>query len=516
MELRPYQTKAVASSLHAWESFDRLLGVAATGAGKTVIASHILLKRFDYGPSLFIAHRQELLTQAIDKLMRVTGQNIGLEQAVSHTNAAHKIVVASVQSLHEKRLEKWQREHFRTIIIDECHRSTSKTYQRVLSYFLRAKCLGITATPDRTDQRSLGEVFEHIAFEVGLIELVRQGWLAPIRTMQIPLKIDLNGIEVDYRGELDVTETAHRLEPYLDALAQELATNHSERKTLVFLPLVRLSQMFAEAAQAAGLAAEHIDGESPDRKDILDRFRHSQTRVLSCAALLSEGYDEPSVDCIVMMRPTQSRSFYAQCAGRGFRLFEGKKDLLLLDPFWLSAEHSLIKPASLVAETDAEAEQITALLSEEPDLLEAMDKAKAINLALVQQRAAQLAKVLDATSKRERTVFDPLEVASVLGNEKLAAFIPVMHWHTEHVTTKQAELLVKLGVNPDGVQNRGHAHEILNKLMKRMRHRLATFRQLRYLIKYGHPSPHTCTMEDASKFLDKVWGKRPDKQMTFA
>lgn len=514
MELRPYQSKAVISTLRAWDSFDRLLGVAATGAGKTVIASHILLERFPQGPSLFIAHRKELLTQAIDKLFRITGVPIGLEQAQLHSHFGHKIVVASVASLHETRLEKWSQEHFSTIIIDECHRSTSKLYQRVLSYFYRAKTLGITATPDRSDQRSLGEVFEHICFEIGLIPLVREGWLAPIKTETIPLKIDLEGVELDSRGDLDVTQAGDRLEPYLDALALEL-TKHIKRKILVFLPLVRLSQMFAESAQAVGLAAEHIDGESKDREKILARFREGETRVLSCAALLSEGYDEPSIDCVVMMRPTQSRSFYYQCIGRGFRTCEGKTDLLVLDPFWLSSEHSLVKPASLVAETDTEAEQIAAILEQEPDLLKAMDKAKTINLALVQQKARELAKILDATSKRERTVFDPLEIAGVLGNEKLADFIPVMHWHTESVTTKQAELLVKLGVNPDGVQNRGHAHVILKDLLKRTRKHLATFRQLRWLIKYRHPSPHTCTIDDATKFLDKRWGKgRRDKQMT--
>lgn len=514
VELRPYQLKAVNSTLAAWGTFDRLLGCAATGAGKTVIASHILLERFPSGPALFIAHRKELLSQAIDKLRRVTGIPIGLEQADSHSHLGHKIVVASVASLHEARLEKWQRDHYSTIIIDECHRSVSKLYQRVLDYFFRAKTLGITATPDRTDQRSLGEVFEHIAFEIGLIGLVRDGWLAPIKTETIPLKIDLEGVELDSRGDLDATQTADRLEPYLDALALEL-TKHIKRKILVFLPLVRLSQMFAESAQAVGLAAEHIDGESRDRKEILKRFHHGETRVLSCAALLSEGYDEPSIDCIVMMRPTKSRSFYYQCVGRGFRIFEGKSDLLVLDPFWLSTEHSLVKPASLVAETDAQAEQIAAILEQEPDLLKAMERAKEINLALVQQRAAEMAKMLDATSKRERTVFDPLEVASVLENEKLADFIPVMGWHSESVTTKQTELLVKLGVNPDGVMNRGHAHVILKDLLKRTKRHLATFRQLRYLIKYHHPSPHTATVQEATEFLEKIWGKgRRDKQMT--
>jgi len=511
VELRPYQEKAVKSTINAWGTYNRCMGAAATGAGKTVIASHILLQRLSQGPALFIAHRDELLTQAIDKLYRIIGVSIGLEQAQNRSRLDQKIVVASIQSLHEQRLTKWGHSHFATIIIDECHRSVTKMYARVLSHFQWAKTLGITATPSRTDQRSLGEVFEHICFEIELIKLIRDGWLVPIRTELLPLKIDLDGVKTE-KGDLDAVETAHRLEPFLDSLAREMLTRQ-DRKILVFLPLVKLSQQFAETAQGLGLAAEHIDGQSTDRKEILERFKQGETRILSCAMLLTEGYDEPSVDCICMMRPTQSNTLYCQCVGRGFRIHPGKKDLLLLDPLWLSTEHSLVRPANLVAQSEAEAMQITALLTGEPDLLKAMDEAKEINLRLVQERAAALAKILDATSKRERQVYDPLEVASVLENPKLADFIPVVGWHIEDVSTKQCEALKKFGVNPDGVQNKGHAHAILSELIGRTRRNLATFRQMRQLIRYGHPNPGTATFEEAGEFLDGIFGNRRPKQM---
>jgi superfamily II DNA or RNA helicase len=516
MDLRDYQIRAVRSVFKYWADWRRLLGVAATGAGKTVIAAHILKERMESGPCLFVAHREELLAQAIDKLWRVTGEDIGLEQADSHSHLGHRIVVASVASLHQARIAKWPSHYFQTIIIDECHRAAAKSYQNVLNHFDEAKVLGITATPDRNDQKSLGSIFESIAFEIGLIELIEKKWLAPIRVEQIPLKIDLSGVGLDSRGDLDVTQTAHVLEPYLDSLAEEILA-HRDRKTLVFLPLVRLSQDFAESARALGLAAEHIDGNSPDRKQILERFKRNQTRVLSCAALLSEGYDEPSVDCIVMMRPTQSRTLYCQCLGRGFRTCEGKKDLLVLDPLWLSGEHSLVRPANLVAATEDEAEQIFKLLGEEPDLLRAKAKAKEINLALVRERAKRLAERLDATSKRQRQLFDPLEAASVLADPELAEYEPVMGWQEESVSVKQAGLLTQFGVDPKAVKCKGQASAILSRLIKRRKQSLATFRQLRCLVQYGYPDPQHATFEDASKFLDRKFGggKRRLIQGTF-
>lgn len=516
INLRDYQIRAVDSVLNGWREWCRQLGVAATGAGKTVIAAHIFNRRLSSGPCLFIAHREELLDQAIDKLWRVTGESIGLERAESHANLSHRIVVASVASLHQARIVKWPPDYFKTLVIDECHRSAAKSYQNILNHFTEAKVLGITATPDRADQKSLGNIFESIAFEIGLIELIEKKWLAPIRVEQIPLKIDLSEVQLDSRGDLDVNQSAHALEPYLGSLAEELLAR-ADRKTLVFFPLVRLSATFAEIARGLGLPAEHIDGESSDRKEILARFHRGDTRILSCAALLSEGYDEPSVDCIVMMRPTQSRTLYCQCLGRGFRICEGKTDLLVLDPLWLSGEHSLVRPANLVAATEDEAEQIFKILGQEPDLLKAKARAKEIDLALVQERARRLAERLDATSKRQRQVFDPLEAASILHDPELADYEPVMGWHSDGVSEKQAALLRDMGIDPAAVKCKGQASIILGRLIGRRKQSLATFRQLRWLIHYGYPDPQNATFEQASAFLDTKFGRRPPRptQMSF-
>ena len=163
MQLRPYQEEAANRTLKSWTQYDRLLGVAATGAGKTVIAAHIIHTRMPEGPALFIAHREELLNQAIEKLKWVTGISASREQATSRASLSDAVVVASVQSLHAARLERWPPDQ------------------------------GITATPDRSDQRSLGEIFEEIAFEIELPQLIEDGYLAPILVETLPLKIDLAG-----------------------------------------------------------------------------------------------------------------------------------------------------------------------------------------------------------------------------------------------------------------------------------------------------------------------------------
>jgi len=148
----------------------------------------------------------------------------------------------------------------------------------------------------------------------------------------------------------------------LHELADAICMHVAERKTLIFTPLVRTADQFAEILRAHGLAAESICGESPDRKGILGRFASGETGVLCNAMLLTEGYDEPSIDCVICLRPTAIRSLYAQMVGRGTRTLDGKENLLLLDFLWLSRVHDLVGPASLIAKDEAEAVEIRAQL----------------------------------------------------------------------------------------------------------------------------------------------------------
>jgi superfamily II DNA or RNA helicase len=210
-----------------------------------------------------------------------------------HADLDAGVVVGSVQTLsRNSRLQRFAREHFRTVIVDEAHRTLADSYLRILNHFSHAKVLGVTATPDRGDRRSLGQYYEDIAFEISLLDLIKDGWLCPIRIKTVPLKIDISRVGMQ-AGDYSEEEVAQALEPVLHELADAICTHVAERKTLIFTPLVRTADQFAAILRAHGLVAESICGESTDRKEILSRFTSGQTGVLCNAMLLTEVMTSP-------------------------------------------------------------------------------------------------------------------------------------------------------------------------------------------------------------------------------
>jgi superfamily II DNA or RNA helicase len=194
VRLRDYQKRVVLQTLRAWEGHQRLLGVAPTGSGKTIIFSAIAHARQPAGKTLIMAHREELIDQNIDKLYKSTGLIADKEKAEFRARMTSQVVCGSVQSLMGKRRERFAPDHFATIIVDEAHHSLADSYQSVLSYFSGAKVLGVTATPDRGDKKNLGDFFEHVAFEITLPELINSGYLVKPVAKTVPLKIDLRGV----------------------------------------------------------------------------------------------------------------------------------------------------------------------------------------------------------------------------------------------------------------------------------------------------------------------------------
>jgi superfamily II DNA or RNA helicase len=504
-KLRPYQETAVAAVIEKWDQDKRLLLIAPTGSGKTIIFSHIAHRTFrtDGGKTLILAHRDELIDQAIDKLERATGLRAGKEKAGSLGNRRSTVTVGSVQTLKGTRLANWPPDYFARIIVDECHHIVADSYQRILSHFSDAKVLGCTATADRGDKRNLGQYFDEIAFEISLIDLIRDGYLSPIKVHTVPIKIDLKDVRM-LDGDLAAEGTAHAIEPYLEEIASIIAREFKDRKTLVFLPRIALSEKFAILCQERGLLAEHADGTSPDRAEILERFTNNQTRLLSNCSLLSEGFDEPSIDCVVCLRPTRIRSLFAQMAGRGTRTSPGKTELLLIDFLWLTHEHSLIQAVHLVSSDNREAASIARhIQGGTGDLLQAKDRSDQERISEGQKLAARLA----ANRHRNAKTFDALEFAVALRDLAIADYEPTMHWHTELVTEKQTAFLSKYGIDPTTVKDRGQAHQIIARIMKRWDLKLATPRQVRWLVKSGHPQPHLCTFAQAKEFLDHLWAR---------
>ena len=350
MELRPYQKEAKEAVFEQWENGTmKTLLVLPTGCGKTIVFAKITEECVSHGDRvLILAHRGELLEQAADKIARATGLKCATEKAEeSCLGSWYRITVGSVQSLmRTTRLSRFPEDYFNTIIIDEAHHCISDSYQRVLKHFSDAKVLGVTATPDRGDMKNLGQVFESLAYEYTLPKAIKEGYLSPIKAVTIPLQVDLTGVGVQ-SGDFKAGDLGTALDPYLESIAAEMEKYCQKKKTVVFLPLVKTSQKFRDILNTHGFRAAEVNGESQDRAEILEDYATGKYNVLCNSMLLTEGWDCPDVDCIVVLRPTKVRSLYCQMVGRGTRLAPGKDHLLLLDFLWHTERHELCHPAHL-------------------------------------------------------------------------------------------------------------------------------------------------------------------------
>ena len=283
MELRPYQETARQKVQEEWEEGKkRTLLVLPTGTGKTIVFSKIIEDRVKKGERvLVIAHRGELLEQASDKLYKSTGLKTATEKAKQTSlDSFYRVVVGSVQTLQrEKRLNQFPPEYFDTIVIDEAHHAISDGYQRVLQHFESANVLGVTATPDRGDMRNLGSYFESLAYEYSLPEAIKSGYLSPIKALTIPLKLDLSNVK-QQAGDFSTKDLGTALDPYLEQIAEEMKKQCFNRKTVVFLPLVKTSQKFRDILNQHGFKAAEVNGESTDREQVLKDYEEGKYNVL--------------------------------------------------------------------------------------------------------------------------------------------------------------------------------------------------------------------------------------------
>ena len=513
VSLRPYQQEAYDAIFEKWgEGQRKLLLSLPTGCGKTVVFAKVIENLVRKGERvLVLAHRAELLTQAADKLSKVTGLGCAVEKAESSCAGSwFRVVVGSVQTLcREKRLSRFDERFFTSIIIDEAHHCLSDSYQKVLEHFPDAKVLGVTATPDRGDMRNLGEYFEALAYEYSLTRAIREKYLSPIKAQTIPLKLDISGVGMQ-NGDYAAGALGSALDPYLEGIAQEMAAICRGRKTVVFLPLVKTSQKMRDILNSHGLRAAEVNGESGDRAQILDAFSRGEYDVLCNSMLLTEGWDCPQVDCIVVLRPTKVRSLYCQMVGRGTRLHPGKEELLLLDFLWHTERHELCRPACLICESPDVAKKMTENLEEEAiekngqmaiDLETAEAQAKE---DVVAQREEALAKALEEMKKRKRKLVDPLQFEMSIQAEDLSGYIPAFGWECGPPSDKQKERLEKLGIFPDQIENAGKANLLLDRLAKRRDEGLTTPKQIRFLEGKGFEHVGTWQFSDAKRLIDRI------------
>lgn len=509
LALRPYQAEAKYAVLGEWEAGRlRTLLVLPTGCGKTIVFAKIAEAEVKAGRRvLILAHRGELLAQAADKIQKATGLCSAVEKAESSCLGSwFRVVVGSVQTLQRPaRLELFEPDYFGTIIIDEAHHATTDGYLRVLEHFPAARVLGVTATPDRGDMKNLGTVFDSLAYEYTLPQAIREGYLCRILAQTIPLKLDLAGVALS-SGDFAAGGLGDALEPYLEQIAAEMARTCAGRRTVVFLPLIRTSRKFRDILNAHGFSAAEVNGQSNHRAEILADFSAGRYNVLCNSMLLTEGWDCPAVDCVVILRPTKVRSLYSQMVGRGTRLSPetGKKDLLLLDFLWLSERHELCRPADLVCTDRAVAARMTEQLAETGAPLELEEAAREAAADVVAQREESLAKQLAEQRRKKGRLVDPLQYEMSIQAEDLAGYVPAFGWETGAVTEAQASALEKLGINPDGVESAGKASLLLDRLALRREAGLSTPKQIRCLENYGFKNVGTWGFEDARRMIDRI------------
>lgn len=506
MELRPYQVEAKQAILSAWsEGHRKTLLVLSTGLGKTIVFSSVTEHQVKLGHRVLImAHRGELLTQAADKLKMLTGLDAAFEQGENRSlGSFFPVTVGSVQSLcQEKRLSMFPKDYFQDIIVDEAHHALSESYQRVLSHFPDANVLGVTATPDRGDKQTLGTFFDSQAYEYSMGRAIREGYLSPVKARMIPLQLDISKAGIS-GGDYNAVDIGCALEPYLHQIADEMARYCRGRKTVVFLPLIATSQKFCRMLNDVGMRAAEVNGMSDDRSKILAEFENGMYDVLCNSMLLTEGWDCPAVDCIVILRPTKVRSLYQQMVGRGMRLFPGKENLLLLDFLWLTERHDLCRPSALIAKD----ENIAAMMDEnlrndeELDILEAEEEAER---DVLREREEALAQELAAMRSKKKKLVDPIQYALSIAAEDLTSYEPTFPWEMGPPSEKQLTFLENRGILPDTVENAGLASLLIDRLKRRQEEGLATPKQIRCLERYGFRRVGTWQFDTASALISRL------------
>lgn len=342
ISLRDYQTDARTAVIEAWrkKKVTRPLVQLPTGTGKTVVFAS--LARELQAKTLIIAHRDELLRQAQDKVNMVWPEaRTGIVKAHENDFEGKDVVIASIQTLSRgKRLKQIVGENFDLCIIDEAHHSVSKTYRDTINYlgFMdddpKRLLLGVTATTKRLDKMGLRNVFQKIVFESSIRTMVKAGYLSDIRGFRTNTGVDLTTIKTSKGDFVEVelsvmVNTPERNEKVVESYIEHAAG----RKAVCFAAGVQHAHDLADVFLTHGIMARAISGKTPDdeRKEILRAFSAGEIQVLCNCNILTEGYDEPSISCILLARPTKSATLYTQMVGRGTRKYPGKLDCIVID-----------------------------------------------------------------------------------------------------------------------------------------------------------------------------------------
>lgn len=522
--LRHYQVEAVDAIVKSLETNASTLLVMATGGGKTQVfssvADHFINKG---GRVLCLAHRKELVQQAADRLELVTGEQCDIEMAEFYASNRSKVVSASVQTMTQpKRLERWAKDHFALVIADEAHHYTASTFKRILDYF-DAKVLGVTATPDRGDEKALGKVFSDVAYVFDIVDGIDQGYLVPIRGKSVSVEeIDLSSISKS-AGDLAIGELDDEMVKHIEGIVQKTLELEPGRQGIWFWPGVKSAELACDRINALlPNSCAFVSGETPkeERDEIMKGFKNGHYSHLSNCQVATEGFDAPGANMVVIGRPTLSRALYAQMVGRGLRVLpnlvdaspgddmaQRRRELVaasakpycaVVDFAGNAGKHTLVTPEDLLGGdyTDEEVKLAKKAAKENPgaDVIEGLEAAR-------KELKAMMAKL---QSKVKATVvqFNPFSVLSMTPPDAN------MERFREPMTPQQAEALARHNVKPKQMEglSKLEAQKLLGTLTIRARHGLASLNQMHTLRKHIE-TPTNLPFKQASRAITFLAGE---------
>ena len=535
MILRPYQSAASDAIFKEWQENDSTLVVMPTGGGKTVLFADVIRRVFPRR-ALVIAHREELIFQARDKIQRVTGLSADVEMGEYRAEGGlfgqARVVVSTIQTQCSGgdgggRMAKFDPQRFGVLIIDEAHHATSPSYRRVIDYYRTnpaLKVLGVTATPDRADEAALGQVFQSVAFDYEVLDAIHDGWLVPIEQQMVHVEgLDYSSIRTT-AGDLNGGDLAAVMEAEknLQQMASASLAIIGSRRALVFTASVKSAEMTAEIfnrhrpEMAAWVCGKT---EREERRRVLAEFAAGKRQVVCNCGVLTEGFDDPGVEVILMGRPTKSRSLYSQMVGRSTRPLPGVVD----GPETAEARRAAIaasaKPSCLVVDFVGNAGKHKLVTS--ADILGGKVSEEAVELAVTRARkAGGPVKMAEALDEAEEELNEQKRLAEAARRARLVATarfttqsvdpFDVLHidplkprgWDaTRQLTEKQRSLLAKQGINPDGISF-SQGKQLIAEIFRRWDGKLCSFKQAKLLRRYGYNTD--VSFAEASATIDAL------------
>ncbi len=472
MAPRPYQSECVEAVRAKLAEFPSTLVEAATGTGKTVIFSH-LAKDWP-GRVMVVAHREELIHQAADKIRAVTGDTPAIEMAANESDercmfGKAKVVVATVQTLGN-RLGKFDPREFGLVIIDEAHHAVANSYRKVVLHFQQnpaCKLLGVTATPKRADELALGQIFCSVAYQYPIVRAVDDGYLVPVCQQMVEVEgLDFSQVS-SVAGDFNEGELEKILaeESMLHKVASPVAELVGQRPTLVFCCTVKHAELIAAVLNRYRPGqADHLSGATDrgKRAEVVAKFKEGGLQFLCNCALFLEGFDAPRTAAVVMARPTKSPVLYAQVLGRGTRPLPGvvdahptpearraavaasaKPDMLALDFVGNAGRHKIVTALDILggkygAPVQQYARETLAEESRPAQIGDALERAQA-ELDLLEEEKERRRKIKAQAEYKARQVspFDTRQSASR----------GMGHSGPEMASAKQVRYLIRLGVS---------------------------------------------------------------------